>query len=309
MTAPTIKIPWYRPTLRRGLFALLAFETFLLLAERCNWLGLVKDSTGREFEVLTLFTACAGVVAVCLVAFLGLLARFEFYRRFQYNLRSLLFLRGSSAGIADCYRKQPTGLGVALKVIGGIYLASHTLGILIATIAAWNEIRSIMLWGVILAPTGLGIAFFAFRGCRPIGFYYGLSAPTATVTCSAIIGGFAWSPSDAQIPIVFLLALFNLVFVPVGVVAIVELYRSRPMKQPLPAQFGISSLLGTMLFVSLFFGCVRVESQQGMAIVGVVGYTIFVWRAVTAFRRGQASVDARADRAILPTPGCTTNQI
>ncbi|MGO9114251.1 MAG: hypothetical protein ACLP9L_33975 [Thermoguttaceae bacterium] len=56
MTAPTSKIPWYRPTLRRGLVALLAFEMLLLLAERCHWLGLVKDSGGRELEVLTLFT-------------------------------------------------------------------------------------------------------------------------------------------------------------------------------------------------------------------------------------------------------------
>ncbi len=61
MTAPTSKSPWYRPTFRRGLFALLAFEMFLLLAERCRWFGLVKDSGGRELEALTLFTGWAVV--------------------------------------------------------------------------------------------------------------------------------------------------------------------------------------------------------------------------------------------------------
>jgi hypothetical protein len=91
MTAPTSKIPWSRPTLRRGLFALLAFESLLLLAEKCRWLGLVKDSAGKELEVLTLFAGWAAVLAVCLAAFLWIV-RFGFRRRFQYSLRSLLLL-------------------------------------------------------------------------------------------------------------------------------------------------------------------------------------------------------------------------
>jgi len=54
MTAPSSKIPWYRPTFRRGLFALLAFEMFLLLAERCRWLGLVnnRDITDAQLRHL-----------------------------------------------------------------------------------------------------------------------------------------------------------------------------------------------------------------------------------------------------------------
>ncbi|MGO9114084.1 MAG: hypothetical protein ACLP9L_33125 [Thermoguttaceae bacterium] len=74
------------------MFALLAFEMFLLLAEQCRWLGLVKDSGGRELEVVTLFTGWAAVVVASLVAFLWLIVRFGFRRRFQYSLRSLLLL-------------------------------------------------------------------------------------------------------------------------------------------------------------------------------------------------------------------------
>jgi len=92
MTAPTSKIPLYRLTFRRGLFALLAFEMFLLVAERCRWLGLFKDSSGRELESLTLFSGWAAVVVACLVGFLWLLVWFGVRRRFQYSLRSLLLL-------------------------------------------------------------------------------------------------------------------------------------------------------------------------------------------------------------------------
>ena len=91
MTAQTSTIPWYRPTLRRGLIALLVFEVFLLLAEQCRWLGLVKVKGGREIEVLTLFTGWAVVVVACLAGLLWLLV-LGFRRRFQYNLRSLLLL-------------------------------------------------------------------------------------------------------------------------------------------------------------------------------------------------------------------------
>ena len=92
MTAPTANIARYRPTFRRGLLALLAFEILLLLAEQFRWFGLVKDVGGRESEVLTLFTGWAVVIAACLAAVLWLLVRFGFRRRFQYTLRSLFLL-------------------------------------------------------------------------------------------------------------------------------------------------------------------------------------------------------------------------
>jgi Leucine-rich repeat (LRR) protein len=91
MAAPTSNTPWYRPTFRRELFALLAFEMFLLLAERCRWFGLVKDSGGRELETVTLFAGWAAVVAACLVGLLWLIVLGS-RRRFQYGLRTLLLL-------------------------------------------------------------------------------------------------------------------------------------------------------------------------------------------------------------------------
>jgi hypothetical protein len=91
MTTPTGRIPWYRPTFRRGLFALLGVEACLLLVERCGWVGLVKGSGGREIEILAIVTAWAAVVIAGLAAVIWLLIR-GFRRRFQYSLRSLLLL-------------------------------------------------------------------------------------------------------------------------------------------------------------------------------------------------------------------------
>ena len=59
----------------------------------------------------------------------------------------------------------------------------HLLGhsslrrLVIGSIAAWFLIPIIVLAGMVLTPTSLGIAFISFRGCRPIGFYYGLATP------------------------------------------------------------------------------------------------------------------------------------
>jgi len=91
MTTPAHRIPWYRPTLPRGLFALLGIEICLLLAEQCHRLGLLKDSGGR-LEVMTLYTAWAAFALAGLFVLLWLLIRFGFRRRFQYSLRSLLLL-------------------------------------------------------------------------------------------------------------------------------------------------------------------------------------------------------------------------
>ena len=151
---------------------------------------------------------------------------------------------GSGKPAADCCLPPVTGLDVALKLLGGIVLAIHIFGVLIATVTAWYEIGTIVLSGMILTPTGLGIAFISFRGCRPIGFYYGLTAPTATVICFALICGLYWGTNDAQAPIELLLALFSLICIPLGVAAVVELYRSRPLKQQLAAQFGIVRFFG-----------------------------------------------------------------
>ena len=196
---------------------------------------------------------------------------------------------GSGKQIADCCVPSATGLAAAMKLLGGIILAVHILGILIATVAAWYEIRTIIVSGMILAPPSLGIAFISFRGCRPLGFYCGLAVPTAAIICFFLICGFNWGPSDAQTPVELLLALFSLICVPVGIAAVVELCRSRRLRQQLPAQFGISSLLWMMLVVSLFFSCLRANSQRGMAIVALAGYGIFLWRVVRDFRSKQAA--------------------
>jgi len=109
------------------------------------------------------------------------------------------------------------------------------------------------------------------------------------VICFSLICGFNWGTDEARIPIALLLTVFSLICVPLGLAAVMELNGSRPLKHQLPAHFGISSLLWMMLFVSLFFSCLRAESQRGMAIVALTGYTMFVWRVVREFRKEQAS--------------------
>ncbi|MGA2256568.1 MAG: hypothetical protein ABSG53_18120 [Thermoguttaceae bacterium] len=92
MIAPTSKIPWYRPTFRRGLFALLTFEMFLLLAEQYRWLGFFKGKEDSELKSITLFIGLTAVPVAGLLAVFWMLFMLGVRRRFQYRLRSLLLL-------------------------------------------------------------------------------------------------------------------------------------------------------------------------------------------------------------------------
>jgi hypothetical protein len=165
-----------------------------------------------------------------------------------------------------------------------ILVVVHSIGTLLATIAAWDVIQSIILSGPILGVTGLTVALLSFRGRRPIGFHYGLAAPTVAIVSFFFINFLSWSPSEAWMPVGALATVFSVISIPACVAAVLEHRNHRPPQHPLPLQFGISSLLWTMLFVALFFSCLRAEAERAMGTVVVAGYTIFVWRLIRNFR-------------------------
>ena len=124
---------------------------------------------------------------------------------------------GSGRRIADCCQPAATGAAAVVRLAGGIFLAFHAVAIPLATVAGWFQPDSLAVSGVVLAPTGLVIAAISFRARRPIGFCYGLAAPTAAVVGFALICGVYQGADSARMVVGLLLALFALVCVPLGV--------------------------------------------------------------------------------------------
>jgi hypothetical protein len=180
-----------------------------------------------------------------------------------------------------------------------ILLVLYTVGFVIAAIASAVNVRSIILSGLILSPTGVLIALASFRVGRPFGFHYGLTAPTMTAICACTIWGLEWSPDIAYLPIAVLLVVVALGCVRVGWLAVGECHREFA-RNPLRFQFSIASLLWAMLVVALFFGFLRMGSQRGMAVVILVAYGAIIWSSVRRFRRACASEMQTAPKVNVP---------
>lgn len=122
------------------------------------------------------------------------------------------------------------------------------------------------------------------------GLCCGLATPTIAVICTAVVLWFDLGPQDARVPLSLLLVVFtSLYFLLVGS-AIKELLRSSPCQPHVPVQFGIRSLLWTMVFVAVFFSCVRLKNYTGTAITLVIGYAVFVWQVMRSFQTARSRV-------------------
>jgi hypothetical protein len=180
----------------------------------------------------------------------------------------------------------------------------HTLGIAVATIFAAGDIETIIPSGLILGPTGILIALASFRAGCPVGFHYGLAAPTVAVICFCIIFGLKWGPSDAENPITTALVVFSLISLPLSGWGLKESYR-QSARNPLRFQFSIASLLWAMLIVALVCGFLRMGNQLGTAVVILVAYGMIIQSSIRRFWRVHTTSrqDARADKAVLRDRG------
>ncbi|MEN6449155.1 MAG: HEAT repeat domain-containing protein [Thermoguttaceae bacterium] len=183
-----------------------------------------------------------------------------------------------------------------------ILIVLYTVGIAAAAVIAVGEIESILCSGPALAITGVLIALISFRAERPIGFYYGLSAPTMTVVCFCVIFGLNWGPDTAHLPIAASLAVFSLACLPSGVFAVLETGR-KSARHSLRFQFGIAALLWAMLIVALFFSALRMDSASGAAIVIAAAYGAIMRSCVKRYRRlghsGALAASSALDRVAI----------
>lgn len=179
------------------------------------------------------------------------------------------------------------------RIMTQTLVIAHVIGLMIATVFAWHEIRSIVWSGPILTLTGLTIALISYRKNRPAGLYFGLAAPTVAVICFSLICGLQWSTDEALVPVGMVLTCFSAICILTIRHAFREISRSRQLEQVLPLQFGIGSLLWAMFFVALFFGFVRSRSSFGVAVIMLVAYLLFAWRLVWNLRiRQVGGIDA-----------------
>ncbi len=150
-----------------------------------------------------------------------------------------------------------------VRAIGHSWLVvAHTIGVLVAAIAAVFAIRSIVWSGPILAFSGAGLAVLSYRKSRPIGFGFGLTATAAALVWFLIIFSLNWSPDTAQLPVSLFFVVFALASIPGGVFCCVEAAREKAGTET-RFQFGIGTLLSIMFFVAAYLGILRMFDVFG----------------------------------------------
>jgi len=140
--------------------------------------------------------------------------------------------------------------------VRSLLIVAHTLGVLVAGIAAVFGIRSILVSGPILALTGILIAVLSYRKRCRIGFYFGLTAPTVALAWFLIICCLSWGPDYAHLPVSLFLIVFALGNIPGCVFCISELLTAHTGAQH-RFQFSIRTLLAITFFVALYLGILR----------------------------------------------------
>ena len=156
-------------------------------------------------------------------------------------------------------------------------IALQVVGVLLAALAATIDIESIMASGGPLSASGLLISLVSFRKNRPVGFHFGLAAPTLSVFCFLVIYTLRLSPTEAQVPISMLLVACALIHLVAGYLAFQELKRGDGGDgQKLRFQFSIASLLMLMVIVSVFSGLCKTAGADGAVAGGVLAYAIVV---------------------------------
>ena len=98
----------------------------------------------------------------------------------------------------------------------------HTIGVLVAAVAAVLDIGTVVAFGPFVALTGILVAVLSYRERCRIGFGFGLTGTAAVVAWFLIIFGLGWSPRTAHFPVSFFLIAFALAGIPGGVFCILE---------------------------------------------------------------------------------------
>ena len=150
-------------------------------------------------------------------------------------------------------RKRPT-MPVILQ---SSLIVAHTIGVLVAGIAAVFDIQTIFMWsGPIMSLTGILVAVQSYRARRPIGFGFGLTAATVAPVWFLIVIALEWSPADAHLPVSLFLIVFALASIPGGVFCSVEVLTAQAGIKT-RFQFSIRTLLSVTFFVALYLGILR----------------------------------------------------
>ena len=141
-------------------------------------------------------------------------------------------------------------------------VVAHTIGVLVAGIAAVFDIKTILLSGPVLALTGILIAVQSYRARRRIGFGFGLTTTTAGVAWFLIIFFRQWGPNTAHLPVSLFLIVFALASIPWGVFCSLEAFTPNAGSKT-RFQFSIGTLLAIMFFVALYLGILRALNVFG----------------------------------------------
>lgn len=170
-----------------------------------------------------------------------------------------------------------------MRIVYQTLLLGQTAAILIAVAAAAIEIETIVGSGPLLSVTGLFISLASFRANRPLGLYFGLSAPTISLLCCTLIVFFTWGPAQAYSPILSLLIVYALISTPFGILAYRELNRGWTATHRSLLQFNLSTILKVILVSSLVMGALRASGPPAAAVVGLAVWMIFVGRLLWRF--------------------------
>ena len=116
----------------------------------------------------------------------------------------------------------------------------------------------------------------------------------------------SWSPGDAQVPVSSALIGYELLFVPVGWVALYRTLRSpelEPAKDERPWQFGIGGLLVATAVLAVALGVGRMVYDHGHEVQLAVAVGLFVLSAVgTGITLGKGLGSSRAAGDARPCP-------
>lgn len=108
------------------------------------------------------------------------------------------------------YRRSRSALTIHLRVACVI----EALAVLVALVAAFVEIRSVPISGVLLSLVGIYVAVVGLCNSFRLGTAAGLSAPGISFLLFAVICGFEWGPTKAETPVRLVGLAYAAVLVP-----------------------------------------------------------------------------------------------
>jgi hypothetical protein len=173
-----------------------------------------------------------------------------------------------------------------------VLLLIHIAGVVAAAFAAGWNIGTIVFSGPLLSIFGVLLAILAFRRNRPICLYYALTTPTVSVFCFASILAKDWGPGDAQRPIGVFLALFGLVNLMLGILAVSEsIKEQKTLPKRGPFQFSIASIMGLTLIVAVSLSLWKTLHQQGIALAAILCHLALVFFVLRRFHNREIAGD------------------